>query len=87
MMLLLLLYLKDMLFIALFSNIYGGEHFYENHLNLKFIPTIKTNKCLYIYMIELWLTIQLKFIPTIKTVKATYIKVWARCAYIKCTHT
>ena len=71
-MLLLPLYLKDMLFIALFSNIYQGEHIYDNHLVLKFIPTI--NKCLYIYMIELWLTIQLKFIPTIKAIKPTYIK-------------
>ena len=49
MMLLLPLYLKDMIFIALFSNIYQGEHIYDNHLVLKFIPTIKTNKCLYIY--------------------------------------
>ena len=50
MMLLLPLYLKDMLFIALFNNIYRGEHIYDNHLVLKFIPTIKTNKCLYIYI-------------------------------------
>ena len=46
MILLLPLYLKDMLFIALFSNIYRGEHIYDNHLVLKFIPTIKTKKCL-----------------------------------------
>ena len=55
-----------MLFIALFSNIYHGEHIYNNYLVLKFIPTIKTNK--YLHMIEVWLTIQLKFIPTIKTI-------------------
>ena len=42
------LYLKDMLFIALFSNIYQGEHIYDSYLVLKFIPTIKTNKCIYI---------------------------------------
>ena len=48
MILLLPLYLKNMLFIALFSNIYQGVHIY-NHLILKFIPTIKTNKCLCIY--------------------------------------
>ena len=52
MILLLPLYLKDMLFIALFSNIYHGEHIYDNHLVLKFIPTIKTNKCLYIYIYD-----------------------------------
>ena len=48
MMLLLPLYLKDMLFIASFSNIYQGEHIYGNHLVLKFIPTIKTVKPTYI---------------------------------------
>jgi len=47
MILLLLLYLKDILFIALCSNMYHGEHIYDNHLVLKFIPTIKTHKCLY----------------------------------------
>ena len=49
-MLLLPLYLKDMLFIALFINIYRGEHikFYDNHLVLKFIPTIKNIKPTYI---------------------------------------
>ena len=71
MILLLPLYLNDMLFIALFSNIYRGEHIYDNHLVLKFIPTTSVY---IIYMIELWLTIQLKFIPTIKTIKPTYIK-------------
>ena len=68
MILVLPFYFKDMLFIALFSNIYQGEHIYDNHLVLKFIPTIKTNECLYIYTIKLWLTIQLKFIPTIETI-------------------
>ena len=101
MMLLPPLYLKVMLFIALFNNIYRGEHIYDNHLVLKFIPTIKT----YIYMIELWLTIQLKFISTIKTFKLKSMsqvcvhQMYAhlgvhtsdvrtlRCAYIRCTHT
>ena len=32
-----------------FHCIYRGEHIYDNHLVLKFIPTIKTNKCLYTY--------------------------------------
>ena len=48
MMLLLPLYLKDMLFIALFCNIYQGEHIHDNHLVLKFIPTI--NAYIYIYI-------------------------------------
>ena len=66
MMVLLQLYLKDTLFIALFSNIYLGEIISDNHSVLKFFPTIKTNKYLY-NMIELCLSKQLKFIPTIKT--------------------
>ena len=55
MMVLLQLYLKDTLFIALFSNIYLGEIISDNYSVLKFIPTIKTNKCLY-NMIELCLS-------------------------------